>query len=597
MKKQNKRLSALAILSVLVLGGATKTAAALALNQPNLLNGGLDVASTLAFSATETPIWDINKDEGAMDALDINGSDSSFSFVLMAPNGWRLETFELVYRNYEQGITERVADEAARTLGEQDSSAWAIRIAKKDYPEDFTAGRFAQVGFPSKTFLSDNLTNELYYALKLVDQSNPAEYTWKRGKLSYRRCAKTEGFDDATMQCQMAVVDGYHTPKLKKAYNYGNKYLDMIPEDQIEDWGTEWRRVLTERHNRLAELLDNSDLYVRNFISNMNNVETLLTQLDKTQNSVSGLEEIANDLGNRRTQLQSLRDYYASLRGDSAAGEELENLREQNQNLISQNNNLTSERDNLISEKNNLASEKANLIAEKTNLTNQVATLEQEKRDLSTQVEQLQKEIEELKGAGSADSEWQEKVAILETEKNALVESNRTLENRNNALESENQTLKSAKQTLEDEKVTLETEKKSLLERTDELAGQLAEEKRLKEEWQNRANSNEKCVANNTLATGNEPSNLGSSNSGPTANGALNGGNETTVSDTEAVTTVLSSVDSSVGENTDKTNAADAQEIEVPRLGGHGLNVWLGIALLALALGTLLLWIKRTMTR
>lgn len=566
MKKRNKKLGLFAILAVMILSCMHETTSVLAFNQVKLLSGGINVAEELALTAVEDlPVWDINRDEGVMDALDINGGDATLSFSSRVPEGWYLDSFSLAYRDYENGVTEKMADEAARTLGE-DEAIWAVMVANNQYSQNLISGALIQIGFPSKTLMSDNLTNEFYYAIKLTSRTDATNHTWKRGKLSYRRCAKTSGFDDKTMQCQMPVVNGYHTPTLKKTYKYGNTYLEMIAESEIEDWGTEWRRELLNRYGQLAKLLDNTDEYLRKFVGNMQIADTLIDQLDKTKDSVEGIDEITSGLDGRKDQLRALREYYASLQGNGG-DDGLEQLRQQNLNLAAENTSLVDQNQELKTQNASLSVQIADLERENDVMVSQVADLEQEKNELSSQVENLTAELEALKK--STDANLMDKITTLESEKSELEAANR-------ALESTNHTLVSDRETLEKDKMALKAEKDILTGRVDDLLAQLATEKQLTSELRSRSNGKSECVTS-IVDSVNSPNDTNSSN---------------TVNTGTIETMAVQDVDS-VKEESSEGN----QEMEVPRLGGSNLNVWLGVALLALALGTLLLWLKRVISR
>ena len=432
-KRSSKRWFLMALL--MLVSSVSAQGAVAAFSATDLLSGGLAASEELSLvsAASDAKEWEVNQADSSMSmkSLTISIAESQIYFNVVADEGWHLLAATFAYRDYENGVTAEQADEAAKTLGEAPAT-WAVTVAERTLSSNAPSGYLLVLGTTPKTALNDNLTGELYYALQFKNGNNPGETVWRRGKLSYRHCIKTPEFDSKTMLCAMPTADGHFTPTLKTTSTYGDRTIEMIAEEEIEDWETEWRRVLLERLAQVQDIIVNTEYYLKLFNQNMQTADKLLDGLAKLQGTVAGIEAIERNLPSYRQRIQDLRNYYNGLLGSQSSTEELEQLQKKNTELQQHNTDLQQSN--------------AELSASNQELAEQNSRLEDENAALKQQVAELENAL--LEAEPPTDVVWQQRLVKLEAENAELAAKNAQLHEENAGLRIEIEKLRAENATL-----------------------------------------------------------------------------------------------------------------------------------------------------
>ena len=170
----------------------------------------------------------------------------------MATKERAMRRLVLVYYDYENGVTEEVADQRLATLGEDDYSDWAVRLAYKemnlaDHPHLTNLTGF-DVEFEVE--MLENRTDLIYYAVEYgvptLTEDGETEWTeteWLRGKLDYRQCVHSVDFDlnlvGSAPTCMTKLVE----PGKNAVWTIGVQDKN----EQVITWDEEWREIQYER--------------------------------------------------------------------------------------------------------------------------------------------------------------------------------------------------------------------------------------------------------------------------------------------------------------------------------------------------------------
>lgn len=170
----------------------------------------------------------------------------------MATKERAMRRLVLAYYDYENGVTEEVADQRLATLGEDDYTDWAVRLAYKemnlaDHPYLTNLTGF-DVEFEVE--MLENRTDLIYYAVEygvptLTEDGETvwAETEWLRGKLDYRQCVHSVDFDlnlvGSAPTCMTKLVE----PGKNAVWAIGVQDKN----EQVITWDEEWREIQYER--------------------------------------------------------------------------------------------------------------------------------------------------------------------------------------------------------------------------------------------------------------------------------------------------------------------------------------------------------------
>lgn len=538
-------------------------------------------------------------DQLRLNRVEENLTDLSFqyeSYRLYArvntPSPVKVYGFRLGYRNFEEGITEEMADEAAKTYGEvEDVSDWMIELSHSKYKNGADRGELLSVSFGLRA-LRENLTGEYYYAMKIADPDDLDHATWVRGKLSYRVCTKSPLFKENTTTCLLVQNGDTYEPVLK---SLSNQQVLPLPEGaSIPDWDTEWRDVLKDRFEKFDTLLRGLNQYVRGFEYYAGQVDKSITNLEKVIDTATDVDDIKRNLPGSRTNLESLLEYYNGLKSDPNASAKITELEERIRTLEGQNANLTenitslqTEKQELADQVNNLTSEKQELAAQVNDLASEKQQLEHSLADANSENQRLTEEIAALKGAGSSPSETLKELAKKNQE---LEETVKNLQNQNSSLlgsladlKDKNTGLSGTLSNLQNQNTELNSSLSDSQSKNTKLDEKIATLTSEKMELEKKVSE-----ATNSLIKVQLKSSKGESEKAPTDQKNLNSNLTTQITEDAS----NSSDDNNLaGQN--QNEATSSEEIGVPKLGENPAWKWVGVGLIALASGLLVLWVKR----
>ena len=158
----------------------------------------------------------------------------------------------LVYYDYENGVTEEVADQRLATLGEDDYTDWAVRLAYKEMNLAEHPHLTNLTGFDVEfeVEMLENRTDLIYYAVEYgvptLTEDGETEWTeteWLRGKLDYRQCVHSVDFDlnlvGSAPTCMTKLVE----PGKNAVWTIGVQDKN----EQVITWDEEWREIQYER--------------------------------------------------------------------------------------------------------------------------------------------------------------------------------------------------------------------------------------------------------------------------------------------------------------------------------------------------------------
>lgn len=383
-----------------------------------------------------------------------------------------LKKLVIAYRNYEEGITEEVADSRALELGADDVSDWGVLALDLEFPEGNNIGLLQMKPTEGIRF-EDNLTDIVYFAALYADKVNDDDggyhfenEVWERGKLDYRSCIHSSVFRRLHVTCNLSD------------YNEDVTYVPtstssnvVVPEGEVViDWETEWRDAQRSTLNKTIQNLTLLDQKIDQADEILDNADATLMKLLKTMPQSGGLDTEIIIAKEWQKAIQLIRNLLAVDRGDDTGNQELEQLRsevtellktvqdltDRNRSLDRGNELLSSENQDLVLENQRLKESINSLRGDNQALGKNVEALGAENRDLLDKIAQLEKDNQELsKRLSSAESDTLRRVEQLMAEKE-------TVEARNTALVNEIQGFEAKLRKLEKEKQGLEVEKQAL---------------------------------------------------------------------------------------------------------------------------------------
>lgn len=421
MKKTPLILSALSMVgigSVLAspVRGSEGVPAPLALMSPISMKEVTDTNSIGMLTAQATAYPDINLAEanvnnGLVEISSLRPNDLGINVEqLTLREDWRIQRIVLYYRDFENGVTEEMADQKFVSLGVEDASDWGIKVVDREMSSDRAA--------PSIILRADygtfdkNMTDQIYYAVKLaklITDDNgkkvwsETESQWARGKLDYRSCMHSAVYQKGQTTCPKRTnsVTG-------KSY-YG-AYVESTGAKSSEDeavitWEEEWRQTQTKRAEETYEKMNTLAYNLLHAEDLIEGATQTLTHIDQA------LEEVGDEDGLieyrvrvTRNLIEQLKGQYASLNVTAneaelkALQEEKVKLQAESADLQTRNSNLQTQNTDLQAKIVQLKAEFDSLGAEKTDLSAQIETLVDEKRALSQQNGDLTTENQDLNG-------------------------------------------------------------------------------------------------------------------------------------------------------------------------------------------------------
>ena len=213
----------------------------------------------------------------------------------MATKERAMRRLVLVYYDYENGVTEEVADQRLATLGEDDYTDWAVRLAYKemnlaDHPYLTNLTGF-DVEFEVE--MLENRTDLIYYAVEYgvptLTEDGETEWTeteWLRGKLDYRQCVHSVDFDlnlvGSAPTCMTKLVE----PGKNAVWTIGVQDKN----EQVITWDEEWREI---QYKRLAAIVQELATWVTEW--DEEEVRAMLARLGKLETTLAvanGVEDL-----------------------------------------------------------------------------------------------------------------------------------------------------------------------------------------------------------------------------------------------------------------------------------------------------------------
>lgn len=336
----------------------------------------------------------------------INQRDNSLYFQDMMAGDWRPQWLTVVWMDYENGITEEMADARLGTLGVVDASEWAVI---------YSDGRINQTslsGFVEKVNgveLLDNKSDLLYYAVRWAREVEQDDGTvileddyWTRGKIDYRKCVHSDNYDVVTTRCRQVRTDVDKTFDFEIQQNKSPFAVVAYPNgEKVITWDEEWRGILRERSklysDRMAVLVD--------FLSNpeefLSNVENVVGKMLKVLPGLSDINDVLDETQRTQFNVELARQLYSELNGGDS-GELLEVIKR------------------LESEKGVLEKDKEELVGVVAGLEGEILDLFDDKTDLNNKLAEARTELSEAKEAISQlellKSQLEEKIRLLESE-------------------------------------------------------------------------------------------------------------------------------------------------------------------------------------
>lgn len=341
MKKIPIFLSALAVIGASAgLAGATMIDKTDAVAQHKVaLWGGqdIDVAADLAMFYTNQGVEPVIANQATryvkLSRIDPVSSRLTFE-VEMPSQGWKVRSIKVYYRNYDNNITEKMADEAFALTGVEGMGDWGVKLVDRVLTPAMSAptiGSAVKIGT-----LTANRTNQVYYAVEFAPTTNStgredwaeAESLWVKGKVDYRDCGHSSAYDAKTMSCAIrSTIDGtiYYLPEKS-----GTEVA--LPDGEVvKSWADEWREMQLERAQAAYKKMETLNYQLVNALKFIGEAET---SLDKIELAVTEVGEDADGLipynvKITRELIAKLRTAYAAL-GVAGNQDELEALRQEN---------------------------------------------------------------------------------------------------------------------------------------------------------------------------------------------------------------------------------------------------------------------------
>ena len=221
------------------------------------------------------------------------GNFLSMSFEPMASNRY-VKRVVLVYYDYENGVTEAIADDKLASLGEDNYDDWAVRLADVNYNSE---GYLSPVNSYSTTIelmneLMENKRDLIYYAVEFGVPTDTedgrriwSETAWVRGKYDYRQCVHSEMF--ASAMNPGAGLPTCMTRELDDEY-----YRVLLPgadaDEVVLSWQDEWRMIQKERLDQIITTLTTWE----EGHWNKGDVEEKLRELAKLERTLKGSEGV-----------------------------------------------------------------------------------------------------------------------------------------------------------------------------------------------------------------------------------------------------------------------------------------------------------------
>lgn len=510
----------------------------------------------------------------------INQRDNSLYFQDMMAGDWRPQWLTVVWMDYENGITEEMADTKLETLGTVDASDWAVIYSDGQITQTSLSGFVEKIG---DVELLDNKSDLLYYAVRwarVVEQDDGTvvleDDYWTRGKIDYRKCVHSDNYDIATTRCRQVRADVNKTYNFEIQQNKSPFAVIAYPNgEEVITWEEEWKDILRERSKSYSDKMAVLVEFLSNPEEFLDNAEDVIGKMLRVLPGLSDMNDVLSETKRTQINVELARQLYGELNGDDY-GE----LQEVIKRLESENVVLGKEKEELTSIVAGLEGEILNLSNVKTDLNNKLAdtrTELSEAKETISQLEQLRNQLEE-------------KIKVLEsgTDEDGTVELlgeiNR-LKDRILELESGNEELKTM--------ITEGTRQREILEN---------ENQQLKLEIEKLKDSaSDKCseVNNDGVESGTNQGGLTEMRYG---NGGLNGSGVETERN-ETVGLEKSEDLEGAGLGADDSEKINNEELEVPILGG-GVNErdgrwnwwWMLIPIVA-AMGSFIFWVKRAWSK
>lgn len=327
------------------------------------------------------------------------------TFELEMPDqGWKVRSIKVYYRDYENNITEKVADEKFALTGVEQMNDWGVKLVDRTLTPAMSAptiGSAVKIGL-----LTANKTDQAYYAVEFAEVTNNSgreewsetKSLWVQGKVDYRNCGHSEVYDNKTMACAVRpAADGkiFYTPEKSGVE------VTLPAGEVVQSWADEWRELQLERAQAAYKKMDTLRYQLVNatkFIGEATN------SLDKIELAVEEVGEDADGLipynvRITRELIAKLQTTYAAL-GVTGDQEELEALRHEKTVWEQERKDWTTERAELSVareglEKENEALKQKNdtLAQEKEGLWQQNETLDQEKEALAKELEAVKSQV------------------------------------------------------------------------------------------------------------------------------------------------------------------------------------------------------------
>lgn len=208
--------------------------------------------------------------------------------------GWKPLQAVIVYRDYENGVTEAEADEKFKELTNEKND-WSVELLNKEMT---TAAMSWSTTLNRDHQLKDNLTDIVYYAVKYGRETTDADGNkqltdtyWLRGKVDYRKCGHSKVFNQDTMTC-FARLDSDNKVVNYLPHDREGNFLTLPENEVIRPWEDELATVLSEKANKVREELN---VLLSNLIrvkTIMSDAEVDITKLNKAAPSSSDADSL-----------------------------------------------------------------------------------------------------------------------------------------------------------------------------------------------------------------------------------------------------------------------------------------------------------------
>ena len=343
-------------------------------------------------------------------------SKIEMQFGTLAWDGFAIKRSVFAYFDYENGVTEKMADAMLPQLG-VDNTGWIYSDDARSFSANLGTMNSGTLRF------NNNLTGLLYYAFQVRRDSDGASF-WMRGKVNYRRCTHAKAMDltNSNFLCRATVTTDPSTRANTVTYKVrqNTQTIEFADDDPDTTWAEEWIEILRGRADGMKTSLE---LLRDIFLDPEGKLSGAANQLAKLRKNVDNLDEpgdLAQKVENLEAILKQAQEAYASWSGQSDAGqtEAMGQLQADVARLQAENSRLEDENRKLKEQNSLLESQ-----------------LGQSDEELASENQRLRERLSELESKNQAlESElaanrqvWQDKLSELEDKNQAQAAENEGL--------------------------------------------------------------------------------------------------------------------------------------------------------------------------